>query len=80
MTKHPPAMPIKSLSTASPVAEFTSPVHAVGIDAAHKMVVNKTLAPYLSHKRPIMLVSLMFIEFDEEELLCISCERSVEEM
>lgn len=52
MTNVPPAIPIHSLNTARPPAEFTNPVIAVGIEAMQRTAANKTRDPYLSHKGP----------------------------
>mmetsp|Transcript_33284 Transcript_33284/g.37342 ORF Transcript_33284/g.37342 Transcript_33284/m.37342 type:complete len:81 (-) Transcript_33284:527-769(-) len=52
MTKVPPAVPMKRRTTASPVAELTRPVHAVGIAAKHKTTAMGIRAPNLSQAGP----------------------------
>ena len=54
MTKVPPAIPMNVRRITRSVAVCTKPVQAVGMEAPHKMIVNKTLAPYLSQRGPKM--------------------------
>lgn len=49
---HPPAIPMKNRRITNPDAVWTSPVRAVGIDAEHRTIKYRILAPYLSHKGP----------------------------
>jgi hypothetical protein len=52
MTKVPPAVPMKRRRMESPVAEFTKPVHAVGMEAKHKRIAIGMRAPHLSQAGP----------------------------
>jgi hypothetical protein len=52
MTKVPPAKPIHARKMTKPLAVWTKPVHAVGMEAPQSTIENKTLAPYLSQRGP----------------------------
>lgn len=52
ITKVPPAIPIHVLTMTRLVAELMRPIHAVGMDAAQRIIRYRILAPYLSHSGP----------------------------
>jgi hypothetical protein len=52
MTKEPPAVPMNKRRIASPVEEFTKPVHAVGMDAKQRRQAIGIRGPHLSQAGP----------------------------
>jgi hypothetical protein len=71
--KDDPAMPMKKRQTVNPVADWTRPSRAVGIEAATKTIAMGKRAPYASQMGPISIRVKIAVPSLAIELVHTSC-------